>query len=102
MIFRYYSTRMAGAAMIQFPRMRAVCLFLCAMAAHAQLITPTKDVMLKLTAKNPFPRFEDGRPKVPDAALQKIKELSAEDVWTVLPGKGFPNHFASGFKLTQP
>jgi 4-hydroxy-4-methyl-2-oxoglutarate aldolase len=88
--------------MIQFPRMKTACLLLCAAAAHAQLLTLTKDQMLKLTAENPFERFADGRPKVPDAALEKIKGLSAEDVWSVLPGKGFPNHFAGGFKLTQP
>jgi len=82
--------------------MKAACLLLCAVAAHAQLLTLTKEQMVKLTAKNPFERFEDGRPKVPDAALKKIKELSAEDVWTVLPAKGFPNHFAGDFKLTQP
>ena len=53
--------------------MKTVCLLLCAVAAHAQLITLTKDQMVKMTAKNPFERFEDGRPKVPDSALQKIK-----------------------------
>jgi 4-hydroxy-4-methyl-2-oxoglutarate aldolase len=82
--------------------MKAACLFLCAVAAHAQLLTLTKDQMVKLTAKNPFERFADGRPKVPDSALQKIKDLSAEDVWAVLPGKGFPNHFAGEFNITQP
>lgn len=88
--------------MIKFPRMKLACLLLCAITAQAQLITLTKDQMVKLTAKNPFERFEDGRPKVPDAMLQRIKAMSAEDVWSVLPGKGFPNHFAGDFKLTKP
>ncbi len=82
--------------------MRAALLFMCALAAHAQLFTLTKEQMVKLTSKNPFERFEDGRPKVPDAAIEKIKQLSAEDVWTISPGKGFPNHFAGGFNLTKP
>ncbi|HYP09404.1 MAG TPA: dimethylmenaquinone methyltransferase [Bryobacteraceae bacterium] len=82
--------------------MRLACLLLCALSASAQLTTLTKDQMVKLTAKNPFERFDDGRPKVPDAALQKIKDISAEDVWTVVATKGFPNHFAGGFKLTTP
>jgi regulator of RNase E activity RraA len=82
--------------------MRLACLLLCALSASAQLSTLTKDQMVKLTAKNPFERFDDGRPKVPDAQLQKIKDISAEDVWTVVATKGFPNHFAGGFKLTTP
>jgi regulator of RNase E activity RraA len=82
--------------------MRFVCLLLCALSASAQLSTLSKEQMLKLTAKNPFERFDDGRPKVPDAQLQKIKDISAEDVWTVVATKGFPNHFAGGFKLTAP
>jgi regulator of RNase E activity RraA len=82
--------------------MKPACLLLLASMASAQLLTLTKDQMVKLTAKNPFERFDDGRPKVPDALIQRLKGLSAEDVWTILPGKGFPNHFAGGFKLTKP
>lgn len=82
--------------------MRLACLLLCALTAFAQLSTLSKDQMMKLTSKNPFERFDDGRPKVPDAQLQKIKDISAEDVWTVVATKGFPNHFAGGFKLTTP
>ena len=36
--------------------------------------------MVKYTAQNPFERFPDGRPKVPDALLEKVKGLSAEEV----------------------
>lgn len=92
--------------MIEFPRMKPARLLLCAVlaaiTANAQLMTLTKDQMIKLTAKNPYERFEDGRPKVPDALIERMKGMSAEDVWTILPGKGFPNHFAGDFKLTKP
>ncbi len=86
--------------------MKPARLLMCAVAAvlgaNAQLMTLTKDQMVKLTAKNPYERFEDGRPKVPDALIERMKGMSAEDVWTILPGKGFPNHFAGDFKLTKP
>ena len=49
--------------------------------AHAQVFTFTHDEMLKYTSHNPFDRFDDGRPKVPDAILEKVKGLSAEEVW---------------------
>lgn len=82
--------------------MRLASLLILAIAAHAQLLTLSKEQMLTLTAKNPYERFEDGRPKVPDAMIERIRALSAEDVWSILPGKGFPNHFAGGFTLTKP
>ena len=57
--------------MIQFPRMKTACLLLCAVAAHAQLLTLTKDQMVKLTAKNPFERFDRWAPEGTGSALRK-------------------------------
>jgi len=84
------------------PARLLLCAVLAAITANAQLMTLTKDQMIKLTAKNPYERFEDGRPKVPDVLIERMRGMSAEDVWTILPGKGFPNHFAGDFKLTKP
>jgi hypothetical protein len=50
-----------------------VCL---AVSLHAQLFTLTKEQMIALTAQNPFERFPDGRPKVPDALIERAKEMS--------------------------
>lgn len=44
--------------------------------------------MLKYTAHNPFEHFADGRPKVLDAILEKVKGLSAEELWTAPPERG--------------
>jgi regulator of RNase E activity RraA len=55
--------------------------------------------MVKYTAKNPFERFEDGRPKVPDSILEKARELSAEDCWGVLRGARYNNSFEGGFEI---
>jgi 4-hydroxy-4-methyl-2-oxoglutarate aldolase len=93
--------------MIKCLRMKqAACLLLCAafcaVSLQAQLFTLSKEEMLKLTAKNPYERFADGRPKVPDSALEKLKELAAEDVWGILPRRGFPNQYEGDFKLTAP
>lgn len=69
---------------------------------HAQLYTFPKDQMVELTAQNPFERFSDGRPKVPDALLKRAHGLSAEEVLAVLPGKGFRNQYADGFQILHP
>lgn len=58
--------------------------------------------MIRLTAKNPYERFADGRPKVPDNLIQGLRELTVEDVWSVLPGKGFTNQYAGEWRMTQP
>jgi regulator of RNase E activity RraA len=76
--------------------------FLCAAAAYAQLFTLSKDEMVRLTPKNTFERFADGRPKVPDNLLEQLRAFSAEDVWVVLPGRGFNNQFAGDFKVLHP
>lgn len=68
----------------------------------AQVFTFTRDQMLQYTSKNPFERFNDGRPKVPDALLEKMKALSQEDVWGVLPGRGYPNQFEGNWQILHP
>jgi 4-hydroxy-4-methyl-2-oxoglutarate aldolase len=68
----------------------------------AQLFDVPKDQMIELTAQNPFGRFPDGRPKVPDALIERARGLSAEEVWTILPKEGFRNQYADGFKILHP
>ncbi|MBI3682691.1 MAG: dimethylmenaquinone methyltransferase [Acidobacteria bacterium] len=67
----------------------------------AQVFTFTREQMIQYTAKNPFERFEDGRPKVPDALLEKVRELSAEDVFGVM-GTAYPNQYEGGFRILHP
>jgi regulator of RNase E activity RraA len=77
-------------------------ILLCPIVAPAQVFTFTHEEMLRYTARNPFERFEDGRPKVPDAILEKVKGLSAEEVWAVLPGAHFPNQYEGNWRILHP
>src|SRR6476620_6788503 len=70
--------------------------------SYAQLFTLTRDQMIEYTAQNPFDRFPDGRPKVPDALIQRARGLSAEEVFAILPGKGFRNQYEDGFQILHP
>ncbi len=70
--------------------------------AHAQLFQFSKQDLIDYTASNPFDRFPDGRPKVPDSMLKRAREMSAEEVWAVLPGKGFNNQYADEFQVLHP
>jgi regulator of RNase E activity RraA len=71
-------------------------------SAGAQLFTLTRERMIEWTSQNPFDRFPDGRPKVPDAMIERAKALSSEEVLAVLPGKGFRNQYADGFQVLHP
>lgn len=73
-----------------------------AASASAQVFSFTRDQMIKYTVKNPFERFEDGRPKVPDALLEKVKGLSAEEVFGPLQGAKFINQFEGNWRLLHP
>ena len=71
-------------------------------AADAQLFTLSRDQLIELSAQNPFDRFPDGRPRVPDDLIERARGLSAEEIWAVLPRKGFRNQYADGFQILHP
>lgn len=70
--------------------------------AHAQLFTLSKEELTAYTQQNPFDRLPDGRPRVPDSIIERAKGMSSEEVWAVLPGKGFRNQYADGFHILHP
>src|SRR5512135_2285196 len=67
----------------------------------AQVFTWTPEEMVKYTAQNPYERFPDGRPKVPDSILERVKGLSAEEVLGIARF-GFKYQYASGFYVNRP
>jgi 4-hydroxy-4-methyl-2-oxoglutarate aldolase len=69
--------------------------------AQGQVFTWTPEQMVKYTAQNPYERFPDGRPKVPDAVLEKVKGLSAEEVLGIA-ARGYPNQFVDGLQVLHP
>ena len=69
--------------------------------AGAQVFRWTHDEMVRYTPKNPFDRFPDGRPKVPDAILEKVKGLSAEEVFGI-EHRGFPSQYTDHWKIVHP
>lgn len=69
---------------------------------QAQLFSLTREQLIEYTAQNPFERFPDGRPKVPDTLIERARGMSAEEVWAILPGKGFRNQYEDGFQVLHP
>jgi 4-hydroxy-4-methyl-2-oxoglutarate aldolase len=58
--------------------------------------------LIEYTAQNPFERFPDGRPKVPDSLIARARGMSAEEVWAILPAKNFRNQYEGGFRVLHP
>ena len=75
---------------------------LAAIVAQAQIFTLSRDQIIEYTAKNPFERFADGRPKVPDALLEKFKGMSVEEVWSVLDRVGYKNQYEGHWQILHP
>jgi regulator of RNase E activity RraA len=72
-----------------------------AVSAYGQMFTLTREQMIKYTAQNPYDRFPDGRPKVPDDLLAKVKGLSAEEVLGIARS-GYPSQYADGLQVLHP
>lgn len=91
-------------------RLCMTALLLAPMLGHAQLFTLTKEQLVELTKQSPFDRFPDGRPKIPDALLERAKGMSAEEVWAGLNqfggngrgGNGYRNQYEDGFQVLHP
>ena len=69
--------------------------------APGQMHTLTREQMLKYTEKNPYERFPDGRPMVPDSVLEKFRAMSAEEILPIVR-RGYPNQYVDGFRILSP
>jgi 4-hydroxy-4-methyl-2-oxoglutarate aldolase len=78
-----------------------LALALAAPAASAQ-VKQTREQILFYTSQWKGERFPDGRPKVPDNLLQRVVDVSIEDVWDYLRDKGFNCQFDTGFEMLHP
>ena len=96
--------RRVSGARVSAPLLVIVALLAGVESASAQLFQWTPEQLIKYTVRNPYDRFPDGRPKVPDEMLTRLKTLIAEEVQAALNSQEFPNQFESreGWKVLQP
>jgi 4-hydroxy-4-methyl-2-oxoglutarate aldolase len=72
--------------------------------AHAQQveITPSADQIKLYTPGWKGDRFPDGRPKVSDKLLERLKNISMEEAWGYLRNKGFQNQYEGEWQVLRP
>ena len=78
--------------------MTLACAIAAAPNAGAQLGMFSNEQRVALTAEWTGERMADGRPRVPDAILERMKSVTAEEAWGVLVGAGYKHQFDGGFK----
>jgi regulator of RNase E activity RraA len=62
--------------------------------AHSQQMS--KEEILFYTPEWKGERFPDGRPKVPDAIMKRMKLVTLEEAWAVLKGDNYKYQYAGG------
>ena len=69
---------------------------------HAQFVQASKEEIIALTPDWKGERFQDGRPKVPDKLLERLKAVRLEEAWGILRNKGYQNQFESEWMVLNP
>ena len=62
----------------------------------------SKEELIFLTPLWKGERFADGRPKVPDAILNRMKRVTLEEAWAVLKGDNFKHQYEDGWLSINP
>ena len=70
--------------------------------AQAQPGVLTKEHLIEYTPEWKGERFPDGRPKVPDAILDRLKHVTLEEAWAVVTGAGFSHQYEDGWVSIHP
>lgn len=74
--------------------------FLTQAAVQAQQIS--KEEMLFLTQEWKGERFEDGRPKVSDDLLKRMRLVTHDEAWAVMRNAGYRYQYADGWQIINP
>ncbi|MEZ0538065.1 RraA family protein [Fibrella arboris] len=80
----------------------AVLLCLLGQAAVSVGQQISREEMLFLTPEWKGERFADGRPKVPDALLKRMRLVTHEEAWAVMKGENYKYQYAEGWQTINP
>jgi 4-hydroxy-4-methyl-2-oxoglutarate aldolase len=69
-----------------------------ALPGWAQIGMFSNELRTAMTSEWKGERFPDGRPKVPDEVLDRLKNTTAEEAWGTLMRLGYKNQFEGGWK----
>ena len=70
--------------------------------SYCQQVQISKEELIALTPEWKGERFSDGRPKVPDDIIRRMKAVSVEEAWATLINAGYRYQVAEGWELINP
>lgn len=80
-----------------------IIFFLCLhISAEAQEVQIPEQELIALTPEWEGERYPDGRPKVPDELLQRMKEVTLEEAWAVLRNNNYNHQYAEDWEIINP
>ncbi len=62
----------------------------------------SKEYLQYLTREWEGARFDDGRPKVPDEIIERMKLVTLEEAWAVLRNEGYHYQYEEGWMVINP
>lgn len=77
-------------------------LVLVGLISKAQRVGSSPEYIKAITSDWKGERFPDGRPKVSDNILARLKNISIEEAWGVLRNKGYKNQFEGNWIVINP
>src|SRR5438445_9442887 len=80
----------------------AIMFLVWAPTARAQLGTFSGEQRIQFTPDWHGDRFADGRPRVPESVLVRLRDVTADEAWDILQEAGYRNQFESGWKVINP
>ena len=66
--------------------------------SNGQQVQISKEELIALTPEWKGERFPDGRPKVPDDIIRRMKPVTIEEAWAILIGAGYRYQIADGWE----
>jgi regulator of RNase E activity RraA len=78
----------------------AYLIFAPLLVSYGQQIS--REELLFLTPEWKGERYADGRPKVPDAILARMKRVTLEEAWAVLRNENYKHQFEDGWLTINP
>ena len=72
------------------------------LSLQAQKVGMSPEYIKSITPDWTGERLADGRPKVSDALLERLKDLSVEEAWGYLRNKGYRNQFENDWVIIDP
>lgn len=70
--------------------------------SYSQQVQISKEELIALTPEWKGERFPDGRPKVPDDIIRRMKSVSVEEAWATMSNAGYRYQIAEGWEVINP